>query len=217
MTRTILAVIIAAMLTVPAAFALPSYSGSLSTPVGVHGTGIWVDNFTIAWQISQMGDLSWCYNYYITELDGSPLDPGALSHWIVEVSPGTTLDDFWGFNGQPIEIGDNWETEAGFTFEGRGMKLDYGGEGQTEWSFYSWRNPVWGDFFAKDGQAGGEGLNTAWNAGFFDDDPLDPAADGSIGYKILRPDTETMIPEPTTIGLLGLGLVGLGARLRKRR
>jgi hypothetical protein len=165
---------------------MPSYSGSLSTPAGVHGTGIWVDNFTIAWQISQMGDLSWCYNYYITELDGSPLDPGALSHWIVEVSPGTTLDDFWGFNGQPIEIGDNWETEAGFTFEGRGMKLDYGGEGQTEWSFYSWRNPVWGDFFAKDD-------------------------------KILRPDTETMIPEPTTIGLLGLGLVGLGARLRKRR
>jgi hypothetical protein len=193
---------------------MPSYTGHLSTPDGVDGSGLWASDFRIEWQVDFQPDDSWLYQYWISETDGSPLDPGALSHWIVEVSPGVTLDDFWGFDGTPIEIGD-WETENGFPFES-GMKLDYGAAGQTLWSFYSWRSPVWGDFFAKDGQAGGQGLNLAWNTGFFDPDPLDAPADGSIGYKILRPDTDTVIPEPTTIGLMGMGLLGLAISRRRR-
>jgi hypothetical protein len=197
------------------AFGLPVYNGSLSTPSGVTGTGIWASDFQISWEVGLQDGGYWEYSYFLTETDGSPLDPGAVSHWIVEVSPNATLGDFWGFTGS-VELGD-WQTEAGFPFE-NGLKLDYGDEGQTEWTFFSYRTPVWGDFFAKDGRAGGQGLNTAWNAGFFDTDPIDAPSDGSFGYKILRPDTgTTVIPEPTTVGLLGLGLVGLAARLRRSK
>jgi len=207
-----------------AAYGLPSYTGFLSTPDGVDGSGLWAENFKIEWHVDLQSDDSWWYRYLITEMDGSSLDPGALSHWIVEVSPGSDRSEFWGFNGGPIEIG-NWETQAGFPFE-NGMKLDYGVNGQTEWSFYSWRSPVWGDFFAKDGKAGdnsaaksadgaGDEWNLAWNTGFLDPDPTDAPADGSIAYKILRPDTETVIPEPTTLGLLGLGLVGFALGRRR--
>jgi hypothetical protein len=208
------------------AYGLPSYTGFLSTPDGVDGSGIWADNFKIEWQVDLQQDDSWWYRYWLTETDGSPLDPGALSHWIVEVSPDVDISDFWGFNGNPVEIGD-WVTESGFPFD-NGMKLDYGTDGQTEWSFYSLRSPVWGDFFAKDGRAEGDAYNKdgtadggewnwAWNTGFFDPDPLDAPANGSIGYKILRPDTDTVIPEPTTLGLLGMGLMGLAIGRRKQK
>jgi hypothetical protein len=194
--------------------ALPLFNGSLMTPGGVDGTGIWADNFKIEWWVEQQLDDNWFYKYHLTETDGRPLDPGAVSHWIVEVSPNVTLEDFWGFSGE-VEIND-WVTETGFSFPS-GLKLDYGADGQTEWTFYSTRAPVWGDFFAKDGVAGGAGLNAAWNAGFFDPDPTDAAANGSIGNKILRPDTYTVIPEPTTLGLLGLGLAGLALRRFRRK
>lgn len=213
--KKVITLVVTLLLLTSVGNALPLFNGSLMTPGGIDGTGIWADNFKIEWWVEQQLDSNWFYKYHMTETDGSALDPGALSHWIVEVSPDVTRNDFWGFSGS-VEIND-WTTETGFSFP-NGLKLDYGAEGQTEWTFYSSRAPVWGDFFAKDGRAGGQGLNTAWNAGFFDADPTDAPANGSIGYKILRPDTHTtIIPEPTTMGLLGLGLVGFALRRFRRK
>ncbi len=201
------------LMTAVSAQALPIYDGFLTTPTGVEATGAWELGFRIDWHV-EFVDTAWCYMYSLTDLDGNALDPGAVSHLTVEVSPDVDRSDFWGVNGSPWELG-TWGESS---FMANSLKLDYGADGQTEWSFYTKRMPVWGDFFAKDGQAGGLGWNTARNAGWDLADPVAPAADGIIDYKILRPDTETqVIPEPGTLGLLGAGLFGLAWRLRRKK
>ena len=88
---------------------------------------------------------------------------------------------------------------------------------QASVEFDSNRQPMWGDFYAKDGKSG-----TLWNYAYNTDlgvivanqqDYANPAIDaqGNALHKILVPDT---IPEPATIGLLGLGAM---AFLKKRR
>ncbi len=208
MKKTLLVAFLVFGLSLPA-FALPIYDGMLSTPDGVIATGIWANGFKISWRIEQQTDLSWFYRYQLTDLQGVPFTEGAVSHLTIEVSPNVTREDFWGFNGSPYVLGSSDDIL-------HALKFDYGSDGQLEWNGYSSRAPVWGDFYAKDGRAGGLGLNTAKNAGFDAPDPLVAPTNGSIGNKILRPDTYTDIPEPGTLGLLGLGILGAVARLRRR-
>jgi hypothetical protein len=190
-----------------------SFHGFLRTETGVDGTGPWDTNFKISWWVEQQLDDSWHYSYHLTDTLGNALGR-AVSHFQIEVSPNVTPNDFWGFGGAWLFMD---ETHNGMSFS-NSLKLDYGNDGQTEWSFYSTRAPVWGDFFAKGGSTGGsDGIMLyAWNTGFYDADPADAPSNGSIGYKILRPDTSTeIIPEPGTLGLIVLGLAGL-AVARKR-
>ncbi len=193
------------------------YLGSLSSADSdVLTTGSWVDQgFKIAWDIQLMGDGSWCYDYTLTNVAGNALDPQAISHFTIDVSPYVTENDFWGFDG-------DWELKA----DGSGqfpdtpdmmysLKLDYGEDGQTEWSFYSWRAPTLGDFYAKSAPG-----TSARNAGFYDDEDPDWNLEDYARYqKILRPDTHTTpIPEPTTLLLLGSGLaIGAGIRRFRRK
>jgi hypothetical protein len=208
--KRILAVTILLLLVSTSAFGQFSFHGYLQTPDGIDGTLPWSQNFRMEWWVTQQTDNSWLYQYNLTDIYGNPLTK-AVSHWYVEVSPNVTADDFWGFEG-------GWEfvdeTHGGTPFP-NAIKLDYGDPDASGYSFYSWRAPVWGDFFAKDG-VDEEGQVYAWNAGFYDPDPTDAAADGTIGNKILRPDT-TVVPEPTTMLLLGMGMLGLAARKLRRK
>lgn len=190
----------------PLASAL-SFSGSLTSPTGVTATGYWdQQGFQIEWLIQDQPDGSWFYQYWLTDAVGNPWEMAAVSHFTLEISPDATAADFWGANN--LEFGDiNGISSA--------MKFDYGA---TEYSFYSTRAPVWGDFYAKDGNAGGMGLNAAYNAGFGNPDPVDAPMNGSIGYKVLRPDTSTtVVPEPGTMLLMGIGLAGAGVVRRFRK
>jgi hypothetical protein len=75
-------------------------------------------------------------------------------------------------------------------------------EDAGEWTvtFDSYRNPMWGDFYAMGGQS------YAYNADFGDPDGI---------YKIAVPDTSYVpVPGAALLGFLGLGAAGL--KLRKR-
>ena len=137
---------------------LTTFSGSLSTPSGVIATGNWANGFMISWDVELQANSSWLYSYSFNDLAGNNLI-GTPSHLTLEVSPNVTSDDFWGYNGVS-EMGD---------IDGiaNALKLDWEAD---NYMFYSWRAPVWGDFYAKDG-SDDEILVTAFNTGFINTDP----------------------------------------------
>jgi hypothetical protein len=86
-------------------------------------------------------------------------------------------------------------------------------------TFQSTQNPVWGDFYAKDGSGGGPPplvWATAWNSSF-GSDPTSLTTDFTPWIPV--PDTEsTRIPEPSSLLLLVLGSSAvLGSKLRSRK
>lgn len=183
------------------------FAGMLTTSSGgLTGTGTWASDFRISWQVEQLDNNAWLYQYRLTGLNNEELRK-AVSHFTVEISPNVPQSRFWGFSHDYDDV------EFG-SFEGitTAMKLDWEA---TNYSFYSWQAPVWGDFYAKGGRDARTDTELAmWNAGFGSADPTAAAADGSIGNKILRPDTYSSVPEPGTMLLFGIGL--MGATIRKR-
>ena len=196
------------------------YTGSLETVSGIDGTGIWATDFKIAWEITDLPSGDWQYTYAFSDIQDGELSPD-ISHWILEISPAARPSDFWGMEG-PTEIrtfsptgssGSN-PNMPGNIF---GMKFDFT---DTEYSFFSAKAPVWGDFYSKSGNAGGLGRNAVWNRDFLNPDPSAGPSSGLLSnglggyhYKILRPDTVTLtpppsVPEPATLFLVSLGFLG---------
>ena len=176
------------------------YVGDLTSANSeINGVGAWIDPgpTSIHWEVTDNGS-SWHYKYVLTLPEGGH----EISHFIIEVSATFGSDDFDYTGEYPTSIDDYDQSNGNPDIPGvlHGLKFDETSGTTLVAEFDSLRVPVWGDFYAKDG---GNPTLQAWNEGFADPDPVDPAASGSINNHILVPDT--YVPEPATLGLLMLG------------
>lgn len=207
----------------------PVYTGNLSQlegeVTGVPGSNWISGNPRLSWAVTWTGtNWNYAYNFSVDK-------PGGVSHFILETSPTFTADNIWGYSGFSQASIDTWTRDAqgksnpfmplsgiyGIKFESFNPTGQY-----VTIAFNSDRAPVWGDFYVKDGKAGGV-ENAVWNTGFtvIDTDPLGGPANGSMGYHILRPDTladtiPSQVPEPGTI-VTALALLAPAGMVMRRR
>ena len=168
-------------------------------------------NQTVAWNIINLGVSSWSYEYTLTNFS-SP----NVSHFILDLTDDCVDPGDAGCVGGPngiVEFNDfgPHPSNPGFPvgMEIVGVKFDFGGESPFVYSFMSNRPPVWGDFYTKGGND-----SFAYNPGLTM--PLSETPNDFIARPNGDPGDFSEIPEPTSITLMGTGLLALGLFARRR-
>lgn len=196
------------------------YNGSISYSSGIYATKDWANTSTkISWLVSQNSDSSWRYSYTFE------VPSKNISHFILEVSANFTSNDFLGFYNPPVlasilGTSGSWTAYEPTTYNSSGpgksnpgipgdifgIKFEFNGD-STLWHFEfdCTKQPMWGDFYAKDGKTGGKDVY-AYNKGF----GIDILTDD--GMHIAVPDTVVPVPAAVLLGMLGMAVAG--AKLR---
>ena len=221
-------------------------SGSLTyTPSAPpdSGDGLWITGSTwpdytvsMTWEVTNEDNtwpgFPWKCTYSFELTSGGNLK-GGISHVIIECSEEMSEADIVGVSGgavlaeTPVELQQVSSGNPNMPEDLWGIRLypisNPVSEYEMTWSFWSNREPVWGDFFVKDG---GNPVNIAYNynktgtveKGFLspDSDPAVPRTTNPAGlYHILRPDSR--VPEPSSAVLLAtLAICLLGPFWRRK-
>lgn len=206
---------------------------------GITGSAPWDAGFSLNWEITFDDDTK-LYEYTYT----IQAPTKNISHWILQLthfdSKGRDLTSYW--QAVMAEWGGligTWETtdpsNPGLPDDIFGVKFDLNPSSLShEVNFKTFNEPVWGDFYAKDGQVvEKDGKTTlkwdvyAYNTGIAADpvppdvnNPEDlPAYEAYVQNYIARPDglgSLGEIPEPASLLIWG-GVAGLGAAATIRR
>lgn len=240
--------------------ATQTWTGTLTWDATIVATPDWNQpgtslTWTVTWH--DFAEPSWA-GWYRYQYDWTNASGGSLSHFIIEVSddaenglPAFDMANSMDFSGPAYNGHAPGEIEVGYFGAGTdnpnipatfyGLKFGTDDEANSETvSFYSRRVPVWGDFYAKDGDSSSGtdtdpwlDFSTAWNTGFIQDDsdpsidvyPIKIIVDGKYNSTdtegwghVAVPDSEYSVPEPATwLLLLSTAAAGAMARRRKKR
>lgn len=191
-------------------------SGGIVATANWNGPGTWLN-----WNILQIEPDLWHYEY-VWHTEGAD-----ISHIVLEVTEGAVASDFlnWRYLYSGVESGSpevGWfspnqgASNPGMPSAVYGLKLDVASDTDVfGFSFDTWRSPVWGDFYVKDGRhAMGTdavgGFTYAFNAGFTAND-----VDLNDGYHVAVPNGYAVSDPGITAALLGLAIAGID-RMRRR-
>jgi len=187
----------------------PEYGGDEFIDYYHYSYTFTVSSKSLSHFILQVSDTFDLWGYPEEDFVNATLDPLGLEAF---------LDTYYGTDGKPNPGMPG--SIYGLKFENLSEDDPFFGTGTTwTWSFDSWREPVWGNFFAVDGQDLDDQWAYAYNSGFLlDPDVWYNEEEGIHNYDVFgyiaRPDT-TIVPIPTAVLLSILGLGAVGIKLRK--